>query len=171
MRLKKTRIHIRHEIIRPSSLSWSKIRKDLLYLEKEAFGKEKFSERFLKKILEIPRSVTVIQRSKRGRIIGYANAVPLGYEETSRKIKKYKTAYLESIAIRKNYRGKGLVGPLMHLLEKELKRKGYLHIEGHFAVDNGYALKTQAFYEDRIVGKPYLRDSEWGNQLHLRIRL
>ncbi len=91
-------------------------------------------------------------------------------DEPGREGEAHETAYIWDTVIKKEYRGKGLVGRMMDLLEEELRRDGYLFVERVAAVSNDYAENIMDHYKDRIVATEK-RETKYGSQVFFRIKL
>ena len=163
------------ELYDPMGEPWEAIRDTIIRIESEQFGDGAFDEETLKNYFTDSNSTTVFLREEGTRhIIGFTNAVPTNglYDDEFHPERAFDphTAYIMDTAIDRAYTGRHLVGKLMTVLEEELRRKGYTHIERDAATANRYAANIEKIYGERILfSKPH--DSEWGPQVFFRIKL
>lgn len=162
----------------PEKTPWSMIRADILGIEKANFGDEAFEEELLESQLTFPASVVVLsQTGPERRVVGYTYTLPVQivYDEgpaegQPERIIRPNTAYIVNTAIHPDFQKRHLLGPMMSLLEKELIRRGYTHIERDSAVANDFAANIAKHYGDRVEERE-AHDSEFGPQVYFRIRL
>lgn len=111
------------------------------------------------------------------RVVGYTYTLPLElvYSEDPtdgrlERIIRPNTAYIVNTGIHPDFQKRHLLGPMMSLLEKELIRRGYTHIERDSAVANNFAANIDKHYGDQVE-EMEVHDSEYGPQVYFRIRL
>lgn len=152
--------------------SWTAIRRDILRIERQQFGDGAFDEEYLREVFEDPQTVAVLLLEGPSRhLVGFSCAIPEGMLDPERKAESHETAHVVDTAIETAHQGRGLVGLLMTVLERELRSVGYRYLEREAAVANGYAGKIARAYAGRIVEQCGPFESEWGRQVFFRIRL
>lgn len=159
------------EIFQSEHSSWNKIKDRIIFLEQEAFGDKAFTnEQISEDFLNKNNFVVLLKEKESDMIVGFTYAKPIEEAEPNRAEEKGETAYIWDTVIKKEYRGRGLVGILTSRLEEELIKKNYKYIERYAIVANNYANNILKHYKDRIVkSKPY--DSIYGPQVYFRIKL
>ena len=119
-------------------------------------------------------AIVLMRDEQTGEIIGYTYAGQEDAEDRRKDVPREdtgeKTAYVYNTALHSEYQGHHLVGKLMEILEKELKKRGFEFLERDSAVRNNYAANIKKSYGDRVIyEEPH--DSKWGQQIFFRIRL
>lgn len=160
------------EIFQPVKETWNVVKDQIVAIENENFADHCFEPELLENDFTNPRNTIVLSKDKESdKIIGFVYAQPIEDVEENREKEAGETAYISDTAILKAYQGHHLVGPMMQLLEKELKKRGYKFVERHSRVANNYAANVAKSYKERIVQQGEPADSEWGQQVFFRIKL
>ncbi len=151
---------------------WAEIKETILSLEKEAFGKEAFTEEALKEdFLDTKNIIVLLKNTESNEVVGFAYAKPFDDPETNDSPTKLgETAWIWNIIIQKEYRGKGLSGKMLAIIEEELKKLGFKYLEMNARIANNFANNISKHYKDRIIKSSPL-DSRWGPQIFFRIKL
>ncbi|RJR14901.1 GNAT family N-acetyltransferase [Candidatus Microgenomates bacterium] len=162
------------EIYNPVVTPWSKIRKRIMEIERLQFGKMAFYPSVLGADFTNPDHIVILLKTGNKRIIGYTYAQPTTqlYSEYYPKRSIYPhTAYISSIALHPKYMGRGLAKLLSQTLERELRTRGFTHIELDARKKFNYATTIQKVYAQRIefMSQPYRY--QYGLQMFFRIRL
>lgn len=163
---------LRAELFDPESIAWDRIAPDVIRIEREQFGDGAFDEEYLADEFTDPENtVVVLIDTVSERVAGFTYVVPASLMDRVHSSHKKGTAYVCDTAIDFAHQGRGLVGAMMTVLEKQLRRRGYRYLERDAAVENGYAAKIERAYVGRIVtqGEPQL--TEYGLQVFFRIDL
>jgi ribosomal protein S18 acetylase RimI-like enzyme len=160
----------RAKVYEPSPENWSKIKDQIVSLENEAFGTKAFTTQEIEAdFLNTKNTIVVLSDGE--RVIGFTYARSLDEaDEPGREKEVNETVYIWDTVIKKEYRGRHLVGLIMNELENELRKKGYLFIERVAAVANNYAAGILKHYGDRIIATEN-RETKYGPQTFFRIRL
>lgn len=145
------------EIIGPQD--WEQHKEQLMLIEAQAFGENAFPPDELEYLITDDTNISIIARNL-DTIIGYMNASP----------KNKNTAHIMSTAILPPYQGQGIVGILSQALENELIAQGYSYFSRD-AADNGFADKINRHYGERVIKFGPSKDSEFGPQRYIKIRL
>jgi len=163
---------IRAERFNPERTSWQQIHGDVLSIERQQFGEGAFDDEYLREVFEDPESVAVLLLAgDSARVVGFTCAVPEGKLDPEREAESDETAHIVDTVIEASYQGRGLIGQLMSVLERELRDAGYWYLEREAAVTNGYAATIDRAYTGRIIERKGPYESEWGLQVFFRIRL
>lgn len=150
------------EILEPSPYLWESFRDNIVSIESENFGENRFSDEDLKEdFINKNNTLSVLKLLDTGEIIGFTYARPENKD----------TAFIWNTAIKKEFQNKGLIGLLMNSLEDELKKKGYKYIEREASVENNYTEKIKKHYGGRILKQGEPHDSKFGRQIFFRIKL
>lgn len=155
-----------------TDVAWNAVQTDVLRIERELFGATAFDEDYLRDEFCNPRNVVIVLIDPSlSRIVGYAWASPIGDMEGIRIEESSTTAYIANIAIDFSYQRKHLTGPVMDLLEAELRIRRYSFWETDAVVRNRFAANLAKVYSERIVHQSGPHESEYGPQMFFRIRL
>lgn len=157
-------------IYNPKELSWDKIKKEIVGIEREAFGKKAYDEKRLADEFQNEKSIIVLLKNDQ-EIIGFTYAQPAAIFPKEKLPNKEKTVWIVNTVIKKEFQGKKLVGTMSNLLEEELKKQGYKYIARHAAVANNYAKNISKVYRDRIIQQKGPFESKWGPQIFFLIKL
>lgn len=157
------------EVFEHNESEWKKIKSDIISLENEAFGDKSFTEEEFDNDFLDKNNIIILLKDG-DKVIGFTYAKPVEYYYPERINEKGETALIHDTVIKKDYRGKKLVGILVGKLEEELKKNNFKYLERHALVANNYAENISKYYKDRII-KSEPHDSEWGPQIFFRIRL
>jgi GNAT superfamily N-acetyltransferase len=150
---------------------WMEIKENIVSLEKEAFEEEPFTAETLEADFLDPQNIIVLLKGiESEEIIGFAYAKPSESETEDSPAKPGGTAWMWDTVIQKEYRGRGLLGVIMSVLEEELKTRGFKYLERNALVANNFAENISKYYKDRII-KTFSLDSRWGPQVFFRIKL
>lgn len=151
--------------------TWKAVSKDVLFIEKEQFGEDGFTEEDFVDTFTDPDNVIVLMRdSQNNEVVGYTYGSKEDEDERvdiPREDEGERTAYIHNGALRSKYQGHRLVGKLIGRLEEEFRKRGFEFIEEDTAAKNNFAAKTEKAYGDRIVYKGEPHDSNWGQQYFL----
>jgi GNAT superfamily N-acetyltransferase len=152
-------------------------------MEDDAFEGEAFDDETMKEDFENPRNIiALIRDTATNAVVGFTYAEPTAavYKELypERKFSE-DTAYISDTVIHPKYRKKGLLPVLMHALENELLKRGYLFIERDSADDRTnlkedeetFADKIKKNNLDRIIAEQRWYSDEYGAQRYFRMRL
>jgi ribosomal protein S18 acetylase RimI-like enzyme len=161
---------IKAVLYNPNKLPWEKIKEEIIDVETEAFKEKAFSDEELAEDFQNEKNVVVLLKDTH-KIIGFTYAKPAEVFTKENIPEKEKTAWVCDTIIKKEFRGKKLVGNMSDLLERELKKRDYKYIARNPAVANNYAQNISNIYRDRIVQQEGPTDSEWGPQMFFRIKL
>lgn len=166
----------------PKRIPWSKVGNDIEAIEIRHFGEGAFSQEQLEEWFGDPRNTAVVLTARQsGKVIGFTfaqpskdayNLQPEFYIQQLGRRGRRDTAYISDTAIHPEHMGKGLVVPMIELLEQALREKGYRYIERDAAVANGYAAKIAKVYRrDKRILTSSEHDSFFGRQRFFRIKL
>jgi ribosomal protein S18 acetylase RimI-like enzyme len=153
---------IRVALYDPEKLPWDDIRDSIIGLEQEAFGENSFTKEEMTQDFEDKKNVIVLIFS-RDELIGFTYAKP---DTDSLDI-----AWMWDAVIKKEYRGRHLIGTMMALLEEDLRKRNIKFLDRMARIENNYAANIEKAYGDRILKKEGPTDSKWGPQMYFRIRL
>lgn len=156
--------NIRARIANPAADRWEDIGKNIVSIEREAFGDASFSPEQLEADFFDPNTTWALLLNGED-IIGFT------YAKRTEDFEMQSVACIWDTVIAESWRHKGFVGVLMEMLEAELKKAGYIYIEREAAVASGYAEQISKHYHDRIVEEGQPHDSKWDQQKFFRIRL
>ncbi len=157
------------ELFDQTSLSWEKIKKEILALEQEAFKENSFNMEVLEEDFLDKNNIIVLLKDAE-KVIGFTYAKPMEPETDDSPAKPGETAWMWDTIIQKEYRGKGLLGLIMSAIEDELRKRGFKYLERNALVANNFAENISKHYKDRII-KSFSLDSRWGPQIFFRIKL
>jgi GNAT superfamily N-acetyltransferase len=141
--------------------TWEAVRRDVLRIDRYGFGlnaasdednKNQWGKAFM--------NAVVRDADQGGSVVGYTMVFEAWPD----------TAYIRYSAIAPEWRGKGVIGILMDVVEKELRAAGIPYLSRDARIENGYADKVEKHYGDRIVAK-YDHASLLGPLRFFRIRL
>jgi len=161
---------IKATLYNSKELSWEKIKREIISIEREAFGEKSFSDKQLAIGFQYEKSVIVLLKDDQ-KIIGFTYAQPAEVFTKENIPNKEKTAWVVDVVIKKEFRGRNLVGSMASVLEEELKKRGYEYFVTNAAIANNYAKNISDVYKDRIVKQEGPHDSEWGPQISFIIKL
>ncbi len=161
--------HYVARIYDPQACPWQSIAHQIMEIEREGFGRGAFSKQYLKWAFLEPTSTAGLLIGDDDRIGGFTVAAGMGGIAANRRERE--TAYIVDTVIRRELRGRALVGLLMQMVERELKERGFRFLERHAAIANGYADSIRRHYGPRIIREAGPQPSEWGEQMFFRIRL
>ncbi len=150
---------------------WIDLEDEIFSLEKEAFSGEAFTKDTLEAdFLDSKNLVVVLKNTTSNEAVGFTYAKPLDPEGDDSPAKQGETAWMWDTVIKKEHRGKGLLGIMMSTLEEELRNRGFKYLERNALIANNFAENIDKHYNDRII-KKFPLDSRWGPQIFFRIRL
>jgi ribosomal protein S18 acetylase RimI-like enzyme len=130
----------RHE--RSEDEVWSKIKDDILEVEKVCFGEFAETEKELEGEFTDPdNTVLLLRDSLQDKVVGYSYATPQAPD----------TAYIAATAILPQWQDRGYLPLLIGRMERELKGQGFQFIERMANAENGYADNIRKNYQGRIV--------------------
>lgn len=159
------------EILKPSLANWELIKDKILFIEKEAFGNGAFGEEEMMTDFLDPKNIVVLLKDDtKEEVIGFTYSKPFEPETDDSPALPGETAWIWDTVIQKEYRGRGLLGQMMSVLEVELKKLGFKYIERNALIANNFAESITKHYKERII-KSYPLDSRWGPQIFFRIKL
>ena|SRR3989344_1247102 len=159
------------ELFNNNQFDWIKIKNTIISLEKEAFVDHPFTDKDLEKdFLNSGNTIVLLKNSENQKIIGFAYAKPREPETSDSPAEPGETAWMWDTVIKKEYRGKKLLGSIMNKLEEELKNKGFKYLERNAMIANNFAENVSKHYKDRII-KSLPLESKWGSQVFFRIKL
>lgn len=157
------------EIFDSEHKSWNEIKNSILDLEHDAFKGNAFTAEVLEEDFLNTDNIIVLLRDGTN-LIGFTYAKPMEPETDDSPAKPGETAWMWDTVIHKEFRGKKLLGPLMHTLEGELQKRGFKYLERNALTANNFAQNISKHYKDRII-KSFPLDSRWGPQVFFRIKL
>jgi len=161
---------IKATLYNSKELPWGRIKQEIISIEREAFGEKSFTDKELTDHFQDEKNTIVLLKDDQ-KVIGFTYARPAEVFPERNIPEKEKTAWVCDIIIKKEFRGKKLVGLMSGLLEKELNKRGYEYIITDAAVANNYAKNISNIYKNRIVRQEGPHDSEWGPQISFIIKL
>lgn len=159
------------EVFDNSSFHWTQIKDSIFSIEEEAFDEHSFTRKELEEdFLNSENIIVLLKNIDNEEVIGFTYAKPSEPETSDGPAKPGETAWIWDTVIRKEYRGKKLLGIMMEKLEEELRRRGFKYIERNAMVTNNFANNISKYYKERII-KTFPLESKWGPQVFFRIKL
>lgn len=159
------------EVFSNNKTDWLKIKDVIFSLEKEAFDEYPFTNEELEvDFLNTENIIVLLINIENNKVIGFAYAKPSEPESLDSPAKPGETAWMWDTVIKKEYRGKKLLGMMMERLEEELKKIGFKYLERNAMVANNFAENITKHYKERII-KTFALESKWGPQVFFRIKL
>src|SRR6266498_2505669 len=96
---------------------WIKIKDTIFSLEKEAFAEHPFTEKELEEDFLNPKNtIVLLKNSYNQEVIGFAYAKQMEPETSDSPAEPGETAWMWDTVIKKEYRGKKLLGSIMNKL-------------------------------------------------------
>ncbi|MFZ2522425.1 MAG: GNAT family N-acetyltransferase [Minisyncoccia bacterium] len=159
------------EVFNSNQSSWNETKDSIISLENEAFEQHPFTEDELEKdFINSENTIVLLKNLDNQEIIGFAYAKPMEPETSGSPALPGETAWMWDTVIKKDYRGKGLLGVIMDKLENELKIRGFKYLERNALIANDFAENISRHYKERII-KSFPLESKWGPQVFFRIEL
>ena len=150
---------------------WIKIKDSILSLEKEGFEEHPFTEKEIEEDFLNPENIIVLLKNLENQeVIGFTYVKPMEPETSDGPAKPGETAWMWDTVIKKEFRGRGLLGLMMNKLEEELKNRGFKYVERNAMAANNFAENIAKHYKERII-KSFPLESKWGPQVFFRIKL
>ncbi len=159
------------ELFSSNQSDWIKIKNTIISLENEAFEEHPFNGEDLEKdFLDSANIIILLKNLQNQEVIGFSYAKPMEPETSDSPAEPGETAWMWDTVIKKEYRGRKLLGSIMNKLEEELKNRGFKYLERNAIVANSFAKNISKHYKDRII-KSFPIESKWGSQMFFRIKL
>ncbi len=150
------------ELYDAKTTPWSEVGETILEIEKLCMGEFTFEPTSLQKYFEDPKNVVVLLKEE-SKIVGFSLAMPdKGVNEGN--------LYICATEILPEEQGKGRVGVLIGVLEKEARTRGFKFLTRHARVANGYADNVSKHYGNRIV-ETHEDESDIGPRRYFKIAL
>ena len=141
--------------------TWRELGPRMLELERQEWGRRAFSEREMRWQATNPDAV-VMTAWDRSILVGFAVAGPEWHKGR---------ASLLNVLIDPEYRGQGIVWPLIAAVERELASRGVKELEIDARVENGFADAIERRYGPRAVLIEGDHPSPYGPQRTIRVAL